>query len=432
MAQLICLEGLKEGLTFELEAEEITLGRGAMNMVLLPHPSVSRRHAIIRRQGTHFVLTDLQSTVGTFVNQSKISTASLAHDDVVGFGLLLFKFASAEVTPDPTIVVAPPSKVKLICQEGMEEGYEIRIDGQCADIGRDESNDIRLLHSSISRKHCRLVIDGSRVIATDLGSSNGSSVNGEVLQEQEVFDRDELRLGALCFVLSIKPRNLRQNLELIAAPAADYQLSPVSREDFSALDGSSLEGALIQAEIQSLQLDTIEPETIVELPEKDFLEKTLAIERERQQLFLLHEAGRDLMSLVHRADFARDLPPIVRRMFDYTHMALIVGDPANPDVLASSGDLSIRDLRECLLSLDLQAQKSIYLDSEADVMGVIRRAGGARTALVAATASDGTSAGVFYLDFETELGAEEQQFFEMFTELLSGAIRNTLQFGDRI
>ena len=99
------------------------------------------------------------------MNQTRITSASLSHEDIVGFGQMVFKFASASITPLPRPVANSHASVTLICQGGMEEGYEIRIEGQTADIGRDKSNQVRLLHNTISRRHCRLAINGLRVIA---------------------------------------------------------------------------------------------------------------------------------------------------------------------------------------------------------------------------------------------------------------------------
>ena len=73
-------------------------------------------------------------------------------------------------------------------------------------IGRDESCDLHTNSRSISRKHCAVIKKKGRVYIKDLGSSNGTFVNGERLKSGghvEVFDYDTVRLGKLEFRLSI-------------------------------------------------------------------------------------------------------------------------------------------------------------------------------------------------------------------------------------
>lgn len=65
-------------------------------------------------------------------------------------------------------------------------------------IGRDSSADFTLAEPGISRRHARLVPDGSRLMLEDLGSTNGTSVNGKSLREGArvaLSHGDEIALG---------------------------------------------------------------------------------------------------------------------------------------------------------------------------------------------------------------------------------------------
>lgn len=56
---------------------------------------------------------------------------------------------------------------------------------------------------TISRRHARLVRGGDEILLEDLGSANGTFVNGERLVQgvqKPVFEKDELRFGAVLFV----------------------------------------------------------------------------------------------------------------------------------------------------------------------------------------------------------------------------------------
>jgi diguanylate cyclase (GGDEF)-like protein len=58
------------------------------------------------------------------------------------------------------------------------------------------SAQLRLNDDGISRRHCRVLSIGGRVIIEDLGSANGTLVNGEMIQHQELKEGDKIRLGA--------------------------------------------------------------------------------------------------------------------------------------------------------------------------------------------------------------------------------------------
>jgi pSer/pThr/pTyr-binding forkhead associated (FHA) protein len=79
-------------------------------------------------------------------------------------------------------------------------------------IGRGPDCDLRLAEQSISRHHCLLrQAPGGEVIVQDLGSSNGTFVNGERIRSQAVLrSGDELRLGRTCaFFLDLGDQSFR-------------------------------------------------------------------------------------------------------------------------------------------------------------------------------------------------------------------------------
>jgi pSer/pThr/pTyr-binding forkhead associated (FHA) protein len=64
----------------------ITIGRLHDNAIVIDRPAVSSHHACVFRDGAAFVLEDLQSTNGTFVNDRRVSRCRLKHDDVIVVG----------------------------------------------------------------------------------------------------------------------------------------------------------------------------------------------------------------------------------------------------------------------------------------------------------------------------------------------------------
>ncbi len=76
---------------YTLLKSEVSLGRGEDNDIVIPHPSVSRSHArLVRRDGS-FVLTDLNSTNGSYVNNNPVQgSAVVSNGSEVRFGDIRF------------------------------------------------------------------------------------------------------------------------------------------------------------------------------------------------------------------------------------------------------------------------------------------------------------------------------------------------------
>jgi serine/threonine protein kinase len=69
-----------------IHGDSIMVGRDRTCTIVLTHPAVSRRHARITISGPSFILEDLQSANGTYVNNARIEKAKLKAGDVVRFG----------------------------------------------------------------------------------------------------------------------------------------------------------------------------------------------------------------------------------------------------------------------------------------------------------------------------------------------------------
>jgi predicted component of type VI protein secretion system len=75
------------GKEFPLEAPEISIGRDSTNTVAISDAEVSRRHARMELRGSSYVIQDLGSTNGTFVNGTRVSGVQvLNRGDMVSFG----------------------------------------------------------------------------------------------------------------------------------------------------------------------------------------------------------------------------------------------------------------------------------------------------------------------------------------------------------
>ena len=83
---------------------------------------------------------------------------------------------------------------RLVITKGEGVGRDVSLSGECV-VGRGTDVDFVLTDTMASRRHVRLTKDGPAWVAEDLGSRNGTLVNGQRVQRQGLKDGDLLRVG---------------------------------------------------------------------------------------------------------------------------------------------------------------------------------------------------------------------------------------------
>ncbi|AGA29467.1 FHA domain-containing protein [Singulisphaera acidiphila] len=106
-------------------------------------------------------------------------------------------------------------KVQLIVVQGKPEGKVIPLAGPIFKIGRGETCHLRPNSEQVSREHAEFSVTADKVVLRDLGSRNGTLVNGKALTEPYTLkDRDLVQIGQLTFAISI------EDVPTAAAPIA--------------------------------------------------------------------------------------------------------------------------------------------------------------------------------------------------------------------
>jgi hypothetical protein len=96
-------------------------------------------------------------------------------------------------------------KVQLVVVRGKPEGKVIPLVGPKFKIGRGETCHLRPNSEQVSREHAEFTINGEIISVRDLGSRNGTLVNGKALTSEpcQLSDRDLVQVGPLTFAVSI-------------------------------------------------------------------------------------------------------------------------------------------------------------------------------------------------------------------------------------
>jgi len=85
-------QGAEPGREYPITLVPVTLGRDALSGISFPDPKMSRQHAALLNQGSDFILKDLGSTNGTFLNDKRIKQAVLINGDQIRLGNTVFEF----------------------------------------------------------------------------------------------------------------------------------------------------------------------------------------------------------------------------------------------------------------------------------------------------------------------------------------------------
>ena len=88
---------------------------------------------------------------------------------------------------------------RLVVTKGSGIGRDHAVTTECV-VGRGADADFVLEDTNASRRHCRVLVDGAGYAVEDLGSRNGTFVNGTRIQRRTVGDGDVIRIGGTEFV----------------------------------------------------------------------------------------------------------------------------------------------------------------------------------------------------------------------------------------
>ncbi len=135
-------------------------------------------------------------------------------------------------------------------------------------IGRREDCDLRIPVGDVSRKHCRLVIEADTIRVEDLGSSNGTYVNGHRVQEAVLGPGDRIQVGPVQFIIQIDGEPPEDQMTLPPPPAADANEDTGTSPSTDAVtqaggvpEDSSLGGVLEEVPLEEAGASEGEPAT---------------------------------------------------------------------------------------------------------------------------------------------------------------------------
>jgi ABC transport system ATP-binding/permease protein len=200
--------------THRLESgHEYHIGRDDRAEIPLADARVSWDHAVIRAEGPVWVLEDQGSRNGTFLGSERITRLEITSPYVVHFGhpedgpVLRFELTAPEQRPPAPAPVpgfdSQPMDTTFMPGVLREPTSKIRIQSKVLKIGRRPDNDIVVSDLGVSKQHAELRTSPTgRFQIIDLGSHNGTFVNGTRVNQAELKDGDIIAIGHATFRLT--------------------------------------------------------------------------------------------------------------------------------------------------------------------------------------------------------------------------------------
>jgi diguanylate cyclase (GGDEF)-like protein len=87
----------------------------------------------------------------------------------------------------------------LVVIYGTDLGRKFNLDQPALTIGRSSKSDVQVDQESVSRSHAKILNTGKTIILRDLGSTNGTYVNDELIDEYVLRDGDFIKIGRTIF-----------------------------------------------------------------------------------------------------------------------------------------------------------------------------------------------------------------------------------------
>ena len=230
MARLILMFNKQVVKEYPLMKESVTIGRNEDNTITIDNLAVSGYHARIDITGNDIILTDLQSTNGTFVNDKRVTSHKLSHGDnvIVGKHVILFvgtgkeaevKSKEQKMDMDRTMMLDTAKQKELLAKQqkgavqeaakaaqkigiiSFIEGTDmedIELTKKLTKIGKAETSEIRLSGFFMPATAATISRRPSGYVITSMGGK--LRVNGKVVKDNVALkDFDTIEIGKVKF-----------------------------------------------------------------------------------------------------------------------------------------------------------------------------------------------------------------------------------------
>ena len=226
---------------YVLAKSNISMGRTITNDIVINDVRVSRNHARLECGQSGVLLVDMGSFNGTRLNGVRIERATLKPDDTISLGGQQLKYKVEDPSEDVGItkidtqsqleqtmqaeflpvMVNETRTPSLVVFTGTKTWQTDLSELENVSIGRDESCGIYIDALNVSRRHAEVRLEGNVYVLHDLGSTNGTWMRGEKIDQYLLQDGDSFIIGSaqIVFKSGFQEQSLTMAEEKLAQPA---------------------------------------------------------------------------------------------------------------------------------------------------------------------------------------------------------------------
>jgi len=195
--------------SLDLGEETISIGRSKDNDIAILDKRISRYHAEITYDGKDHIINDLDSINGVLINDVRINNSGqLSNGTKIKIGPIQLTYRTVKhetkglLQQIRTTTIVVPEKQYLPHLEvisGAQIGVIFELELDEITIGRSNVNnpsDFMLKDRAVSRPHAKITKESDKYLITDLGSANGTIINGKQISEPILLsDKDAIEIG---------------------------------------------------------------------------------------------------------------------------------------------------------------------------------------------------------------------------------------------
>ncbi|MBI4576305.1 MAG: FHA domain-containing protein [Planctomycetes bacterium] len=191
---------------------EFSIGRDANCDLVLADKLVSKKHAICVSSQGRLTVKDLGSRNGILVNGEVSREATLSDGDELRVGGIALTFdmerqSSEDLSLPAEDELARDRRVFLrVLRGGARRNQIHEVTRGSITLGTREGNDVVLKGEGVSRFHAEIFCKSGGWYVKDLGSRNGTFVNGQALSTAQLAPKDEVQLGTALVRVEIRSR----------------------------------------------------------------------------------------------------------------------------------------------------------------------------------------------------------------------------------
>jgi HD-GYP domain-containing protein (c-di-GMP phosphodiesterase class II) len=261
----------------------------------------------------------------------------------------------------------------LVVMDGPSEGRRVSI-GERVTIGRSSRCDLTLSHQLVSRTHAEVVYTGVAYEIRDLGSVNGTYVNGRLAPSAQLDDGDHVTIGDFTMEFHFEKETPRSTDSFVVLYSSIAKNPPIRvHGQPNALQQSLLSADAARAERARLRLETLVgiTQNLAKLRELDALYPTVVDEvmrvvpAERVALFRKTKDGRLQPQVARHATIPGAAVEVSRTILDEVatnRICVLTADAMADQNIDDSASITMQNIRSVL---------AVPVESNNDLLGVL-------------------------------------------------------------